>query len=49
MTHKREISVLGNEASFTLTANTHRDKAGVDVVGAGATRFGQQFHPVVIV
>lgn len=50
MTHKCKISVLGNDvASFTPTADTHRYKAGVDVVGAGATRFGQQFHSVVIV
>lgn len=32
-----------------LPADTHGDKAGVDVVRAGATRFGQQFHSVVIV
>lgn len=32
-----------------LPADTHGDKAGVDIVGAGATRFGQQFHSVVIV
>lgn len=35
-----KISVVGNDvASFTLRADTHRDEAGVDVIGARAAWF----------
>lgn len=35
-----KISVVGNDvASFTLTADTHRDKAGIDVIRARTACF----------
>lgn len=36
-------------ACFMLTADTHWDEAGVDVIGARTAWFWQQFHSVVIV
>lgn len=42
--------ILNLEAAAAAAAGaTHRDEAGVDVVGAGGAWFRQQLHAVVVV